>query len=591
MIFAISKTRSVVILLSFFSIIYGDVIEDTNQIKNVSDAKSFLEVFEPILRQKIQNATPQNIEKVKSDTDQLLASFNCIRSMPVDFESTAWSLYPQFIKSYLTLNDSEIPMNQHFIEKGFIQGTIPQEFIHEFLNEFKSAKAIPFRIEDFDLNYDAGKIGLSTENELNYSHIYYMLEERHLNVLKPILLSLQKSVAECIGTPWRIVNVRVWETLAKSNQEGPTGWHTDCMPPSLLKVMIYPYGANEEIGTTELQLSNGSSIVNGDPGTWIVFKNSEIVHRGRPPKNGKRLVIEISLLPSLTYDLDAICGGLNGRFPKLPWQYPRSFAFRYSDKPRGINIGGGPTWEMQGWINLEEVISSMNPQPFYLSPHSRFPVENESIQTVYTSHALEHLPISTVKRALSESNRALQPDGDLVIKIPDYDKVLDCWRRGEHSFFYSYWGIESVTAGWAAQGICDCLDHRAAMIVCSIFGQGNPFGPAESKPEKKAIPGYFGPTFITVKELRDLIDPSLDLSPAALAEALCAKMRATDNDFRFCHQSAWSREELKNLLSEYGFEVVSFDYGTIMNAFGNIRDIGTMREISIFCWAKKKSSI
>ena len=365
------------------------------------------------------------------------------------------------------------------------------------------------------------------------------------------------------------------------------------MPPPLLKIMIYPYGANEEIGTTELQLPNSSYVVTGEPGTWIVFKNSEIVHRGRAPKKGKRLVIEISLIPSLTYDSEAACGGLNGRFPKLPWQYPRSstYAINFLGKPQGINIGGGPSWEMREWINLEEVISPSNPQPFYLSPNSRFPAEDKSIQTVYTSHALEHLPISTVKRMLSESNRTLQENGDLIIKIPDYDKVLDCWRRREHSFFYSYWGIESVTAGWAAQGICDCLDHRAAMIVCSIFGQGNPFGPAESKPEKKAIPGYFGPTFMTVDELQSLIDPALNLSPSMLADTLCEKMRARNADFRFCHQSAWSREELKNLLSDFGFEIISFDYATIMSSFGNIRDVGNMREISIFCWAKKKSSL
>ncbi len=91
---------------------------------------------------------------------------------------------------------------------------------------------------------------------------------------------------------------------------------------------------------------------------------------------------------------------------------------------------------------------------------------------------MEHLNIPTVYRILSESNRILEEGGNLIIKIPDYDKALDCWRRQDPSFFGPEWGIQGVTHTWGPRGLYDCLDYRAAMIFCSFFNDayGDPFG-------------------------------------------------------------------------------------------------------------------
>lgn len=271
----------------------------------------------------------------------------------------------------------------------------------------------------------------------------------------------------------------------------------------------------------------------------------------------------------------------------------------------GINVGGGPFWEAPGWINLEEVVSEKNPNPFYLHPHCLFPAEEGSLQNIYTSHALEHLPETTVLRILSESFRCLKDQGNLVIKIPDYDQVLDCWRKKDASFFQSQWGIEGVVHTWRQKGICDCLDHRAAMILCSFFHRRNPFGPAKSKEEASPLnrfvekcrsrlyrliginrAPYFGPPIVDVPFLQQLIqDPSH--TPSSIAKELCQIIQRREKNFHFCHQSAWSRDELQQLLYRFGFEIVSFDPTQIIASFPSIPDIATMKEMSLFCWARK----
>ena len=70
---------------------------------------------------------------------------------------------------------------------------------------------------------------------------------------------------------------------------------------------------------------------------------------------------------------------------------------------KAVNVGGGPRFCYLGWLNLEEVTSPANPLSFKLTPTCRFPVADNSVATVYTSHCLEHLDDATVQQVLREA--------------------------------------------------------------------------------------------------------------------------------------------------------------------------------------------
>jgi hypothetical protein len=137
-----------------------------------------------------------------------------------------------------------------------------------------------------------------------------MLEDQQKAILEPILLSLKKQVSDCLGSAWRVLTIRGWKSPDTILNFGPNGWHSDGMPTGIYKIMYYPYGASEEKGGCELKLSTGVHRLVGPPGTWLLFKNSTIVHRGITSQVGERLAIEITLSPFLENDLRPISAGL-----------------------------------------------------------------------------------------------------------------------------------------------------------------------------------------------------------------------------------------------------------------------------------------
>ncbi len=493
-----------------------------------------------------------------------------------DLSKIAWDLYPQFIRSRSSYTASYEP----FLRDGYRLGTIDETLNTNFLNAFASAKAIPFDCEDSDPNYSSIRLGVEAEEKLNKSHTYVMWEDLQLEALKPILAALKEPVSQCLGSPWRVATIRAWKTGAQSEIFGPSDWHLDGLPTASFKVMFYPLGASKEKGSVELQLPQGNLLVEGGPGTWMLFKNSEVLHRGVAPQKGERIAVEITLLPSLTWDLTPISAGHNARHPALPWHQPYSSQHPLYKRGEvvGVNIGGGPHWNCPDWINLEEFATPS----FHLFPNCRFPFENASVQNVYTSHAIEHLNTPTVYRILSESHRILEKEGNLIIKIPDFDKALDAWRNQDPSFFSSEWNLESVIPSWQTKQVPDDLDHRAAMIFCSYYndGYGNPFAPSQ----RKSKSAYFGPAPLSTPALQELIK---DRTPSQITQALRKAINLAEKNPHFVHQNAWSREELQNLLISFGFTIVSFDPKLITEQFKTIPGITEMENISTFCWAKK----
>ena len=85
--------------------------------------------------------------------------------------------------------------------------------------------------------------------------------------------------------------------------------------------------------------------------------------------------------------------------------------------------------------------------------------------------------------------------------------------------------------------------------------------------------------------LRDLIK---DSTPSQITKALRLAITQKESNYHFCHQSAWSRAELQAMLSEFGFEVLSFDPNVISSNFGAIPGMREMINMSTYCWAKKR---
>jgi hypothetical protein len=251
-------------------------------------------------------------------------------------------------------------------------------------------------------------------------------------------------------------------------------------------------------------------------------------------------------------------------------------------QPRSANLGGGKFCYL-GWENYEEAQSKYNPRSFTFSPCCSLPLLDSSLDTVYTSHTLEHLNTETVRQLLRESFRVLRSRGRFVIKIPDVDEVLDAWRNSRSEFFRDeLWGFTSIKRTWQRRGMLDCLDSRAAYIFCGFWNEA--FGHLFTGGVQNYEVGYNGPAVVPSDYWRFL---ATNCTPSQISQALRAFVVENETDFHFNHQNAWSRSELQHLLETTGFRVVSFDKNLIIPACADIPDIAQMEVISTYCLATK----
>ena len=64
------------------------------------------------------------------------------------------------------------------------------------------------------------------------------------------------------------------------------------------------------------------------------------------------------------------------------------------------------------------------------------PHPNDSVDVVYSSHMLEHLPPQQADSLLSEVYRVLKPGGTLRLVVPDLASAVRAYLDGDHAFFH-----------------------------------------------------------------------------------------------------------------------------------------------------------
>jgi predicted SAM-dependent methyltransferase len=76
------------------------------------------------------------------------------------------------------------------------------------------------------------------------------------------------------------------------------------------------------------------------------------------------------------------------------------------------------------------------------------PFEDNSIEEIYSSHALEHVAISKVPETLREWFRVLKPGGKAIIQVPDFNYVAKYWLTGMDRT----WAEEMIFGNQAHEG-------------------------------------------------------------------------------------------------------------------------------------------
>lgn len=247
--------------------------------------------------------------------------------------------------------------------------------------------------------------------------------------------------------------------------------------------------------------------------------------------------------------------------------------FKFNAK-RFMNIGGGqfvfPEW-LNVDINANENYSIKN----NLTGEEQLPIRDLEIELVYSSHCLEHLNDQQVSFVLSEAHRVLHPSGALIIKIPDFDWLLDSYRSSTlSSFSDELWNFPCATETWSRKGIPDSIENRCAYLFCGYWNEefGNLFGSYNTSNEN----AYNGPPKIEESHLKRMLN---SLSPKEFVNFL---LENSPDNVTFNHQNAWGYTEFCRLLNRFGFKLVSSDKEKISTRFSNIPGVMEMYDISSY---------
>jgi predicted SAM-dependent methyltransferase len=100
---------------------------------------------------------------------------------------------------------------------------------------------------------------------------------------------------------------------------------------------------------------------------------------------------------------------------------------------RRLNWGCGEYPE-PGWLNSD--IKDSPGIDIVADVRSGLPLETDSIDYITSIHALPELPFSDLVPALTELRRVLKPGGVLRLALPDLERGIAAFQRGDREYFH-----------------------------------------------------------------------------------------------------------------------------------------------------------
>ena len=231
-----------------------------------------------------------------------------------------WLVYAWVAKAWWVLRRGFSARTVVFAQKGYLEGLIPREKNEALLRLLEKTALKPVTQDDTASGYVFNEKSGDYAKDLEKDRFVYELKKEHLDLVRSVLEEASDTLERALGFSWRVVNVNFWRTAAGAPEKGFAVWHTDHFASGVMKLFVYVTGAGERIGTTQVRMPDGSTVlIEGPPGTWLLFDVSRRTHRGLTPLEGARILLQVTLVPAFRTDPTPVTAGSNANYPKIPW--------------------------------------------------------------------------------------------------------------------------------------------------------------------------------------------------------------------------------------------------------------------------------
>lgn len=102
-------------------------------------------------------------------------------------------------------------------------------------------------------------------------------------------------------------------------------------------------------------------------------------------------------------------------------------------KSRHLHLGCGPKY-LDGFVNIDA-----NPQhklDVWLDVRCGLPYAAESVDSIYSTHMIEHFYPDELQQLLRECRRVLKPQGGLRLVVPSLTNAIAAYQQGRREWFY-----------------------------------------------------------------------------------------------------------------------------------------------------------
>jgi predicted SAM-dependent methyltransferase len=100
---------------------------------------------------------------------------------------------------------------------------------------------------------------------------------------------------------------------------------------------------------------------------------------------------------------------------------------------RRLNWGCGE-WPEPGWLNSD--VKDTPGIDIVADVRTGLPLDTDSIDYIVSIHALPELPYPDLVPALTELRRVLKPGGILRLALPDLERGIAAYQRGDADYFH-----------------------------------------------------------------------------------------------------------------------------------------------------------